>query len=306
MREWRMASSERGPPPLAIRHWPFAIRPASTHPLLPRFGRVVLTAVAVENGRAFVVGEHGEAAGVVVVVQLRALEPEAPQGAAERLLQVGLGEYLRRRAGGQHRPQEQHHPVAVVGHAAQVVGGHQHQPALGPQLAHERDDGLLGLHVDASERLVEKDHAALLGQGTGQEHPLLLAARQLADLTPAKARHPDSVERLGDLAPVLGRRNAQEAHVAVAAHHHHVLDQDGKVPVHLLALGHVGHQGAAKGGVDGQAADQHLALLRAQETHDGLEQGGLAATVDADEPADCAGPQFEVWCRAVRRYRWDR
>jgi hypothetical protein len=42
------------------------------------------------------------------------------------------------------------------------VGGDQHQPALVAQLPQQVDDGLLGLEVDAGERLVEQDDAAVL------------------------------------------------------------------------------------------------------------------------------------------------
>ena len=49
-----------------------------------------------------VVGEHGDLAAVVVVVQVRAAEREVPQHAAEGLLEIGLGEDLGGRAGGEH------------------------------------------------------------------------------------------------------------------------------------------------------------------------------------------------------------
>jgi hypothetical protein len=36
------------------------------------------------------------------------------------------------------------------------------------------------------------------------------------------------------------RGDAQKIHVAVTAHHHHVLDQNGKIPIDFLALRNVG------------------------------------------------------------------
>src|SRR4026209_671250 len=79
---------------------------ATATSLLPRLGAAVPAPVSVEDGGALVVGEHGEAAGIVVVVQLGAFEAEEAQRAAERLLQVGLGEHLRRRPGRQNRAEE--------------------------------------------------------------------------------------------------------------------------------------------------------------------------------------------------------
>ena len=100
------------------------------------------------------------------------------------------------------------------------------------------------LHVDAGERLVEQDDARLLRQRARQEHALLLSAAQLADLALAVVGDADPLQRLVHLALVLAAGDAQEAHVAVAAHHHHVLDQDREVPVDLLALRHVGDDAA--------------------------------------------------------------
>ena len=81
-----------------------------------------------------------------------------------------------------------------------------------------------------------------LGQRAGQEHALPLAARQLADLALAERGHADALQRLVDLAPVARRGHAQEAHAAVAAHHHDVVDQHREVPVDVLGLRHVGDE----------------------------------------------------------------
>ena len=96
---------------------------------------------------------------------------------------------------GEHGAVEQHRAVAEFGHAAEIVRRDQHHPALVAQLAQQRDDRVLGLHVDAGERLVEQDHAAVLRQRAREEDALLLAARQFADLALAEVAHADARER---------------------------------------------------------------------------------------------------------------
>ncbi len=105
----------------------------------------------------------------------------------------------------------------------------------------------------------------------------------------AVAAHVEPLKGFIDLAFVLGGRYAQEVHVAIAAHHHHVLNEDGKVPVDFLTLRDVSHITALERLSCGQARDMHLAVTRVDEPHDGLEEGRLAAAVDTDETADCAG-----------------
>ena len=83
-------------------------------------------------------------------------------------------------------------------HAAQIVGRDQHDPALVAQRAQQRDDRLLGLHVDAGEGLVEQDDLALLRQRAGEEDALLLAAGEFADLALAELGHADALQRRVD------------------------------------------------------------------------------------------------------------
>ena len=113
-----------------------------------------------------------------------------PQHAAEGALEVGLREDLRGRPRRQHRAVEQHHLIAEVRHAAEIVGGDQHQVAGRAQFAQQRDDRRLGLHVDAGERLVEQDDASFLRQRAGEKHALLLSAGEFADLAVAKSLMP--------------------------------------------------------------------------------------------------------------------
>ena len=74
----------------------------------------------------------------------------------------------------------------------------QHDAAFVAQRLQQRDDRLLGAHVDAGEGLVEQDDLAVLRQRAGKEDALLLAARKLADLPLAEGRHADALQRLVD------------------------------------------------------------------------------------------------------------
>ena len=186
-------------------------------------------------------------------------------------------------------PVQQHGAVAEFRHAAEIVGRDQHHPALVAQRAQQLDDRLLGLDVDAGEGLVEQDDPAVLRQRAGEEDALLLAARELADLALAEVAHADAVQRRSTASWSLAPGQAQHVHVAVAAHHHHVLDQNGEVPVDLLALRHIGDELALQrlGCTEPPRIEIDPAASR-DEAHDRLEQGRLAAAVDADQRRDGA------------------
>ena len=101
---------------------------------------------------------------------------EVAQHAPEGQLQIGAGKDLLGGAVGEHRVLHQHRAVAELGHAAQVVGGDENHAAFVAQRLQQLDDGVLGLHVHPGEGFVQQDHLRLLGQRTGQEHALFLAA----------------------------------------------------------------------------------------------------------------------------------
>ena len=87
--------------------------------------------------------------------------------------------------------------------------------------------------------------------------------------------------------------------MAVAAHHHHVLDEDRERPVHLFRLGHIGDEVLAQRLFHRTAEQGDLAARRRHEAHDRLEQGGLAGAVDADQGGDRAARDLEG--RVVQR-----
>ena len=78
--------------------------------------------------------------------------------------------------------------VEIGGHGGEVVMHADHRPPLGLQRLQNIDDRPLGGGVDAGEGLVQKVEIGLLRQRAGQEHPLLLPARKLADLAMREIR----------------------------------------------------------------------------------------------------------------------
>ncbi len=127
------------------------------------------------------------------------------------------------------------------------MGRDKDNAAFVAQGLQERDHLLFSLDVDPGEGLVEQYDLSFLRQSPGKEDTLFLAAGQFADLAFRMSRHTDTLKRGGDLITVLLTRHAHPVHVAVPAHHHDVLDKHRKVPVNLLALGHVCHEIALLG-----------------------------------------------------------
>ncbi|MNL48126.1 hypothetical protein D3C87_1709600 [compost metagenome] len=122
------------------------------------------------------------------------------------------------------------------------MGGNQHDAALVTQCLQQRDDLFFRGHVDAGEGFIQQDNLTFLRQRAGQKHPLLLSAGKLADLPLAIIKHIDARQRSLDHLVIVFRRNTEEVHVAVTAHHHHILNQYGKTPVHLFSLRHIGDE----------------------------------------------------------------
>ncbi|MNY14168.1 hypothetical protein D3C86_1473360 [compost metagenome] len=208
------------------------------------------------------------------------------KAAAKGLLQVLLVEGIRRLARCQNRALDEDGAVTEFRHAAEIMGGDQHDPALVAQRLQKRDDLLFRCHIDTGERLVQQDHLTLLRQRAGQKHPLLLPARELTDLALAIIEHVDAFQRLFHHLVVAFRGDAQEIHMAVTAHHHHILHQHRKAPVHLLGLRYVGDKVFPERFLHRQVEDRDGTGGQRHETHDRLENRGLAGAIDADKCSD--------------------
>ena len=102
--------------------------------------------------------------------------------------------------------------VEVVGDRAELVRDEQHAGAVLAQQVHERvAEQPLRLHVDAGDGLVEHEQLGLARQRLRDQHPLLLAARQLAHLAArASSAERDRLERVRR--PRRGRRAWERRH----------------------------------------------------------------------------------------------
>jgi hypothetical protein len=110
---------------------------------------------------------------------------------------------------------EAQQPRQVGRHAVEVVGAEHDRQPLVVQAAEQVQHLVTGAHVDPRGGLVEEQHVGAAQQGPGDEHPLLLTARQVADVAPAQVADAEVVERLGHLT-ALGacRRRPPPARVA--------------------------------------------------------------------------------------------
>ena len=71
-----------------------------------------------------------------------------------------------------------------------------HRPAGVSQRSEHVENRFFGRGIDTRERLVHEVELRVLDQGPRQKHPLLLTAREAADLPLREVRHPDPVQGL--------------------------------------------------------------------------------------------------------------
>ena len=135
-------------------------------------------------------------------------------------------------------------------------------------------------HVQPGERLVHQQELGLLGQRTGDEHPLLLPARKLADLPACQRAHSHLGEALGHQPMIVSPGLPKEADPRDAPHQHHVSHRHGEVPIHLRPLRHVPDADVPTR--DG-AVHIHAAGRGCQDSGDGFQQRALARAVWADD-----------------------
>ncbi len=138
--------------------------------------------------------------------------------------------------------------------------------------------------VERGERLVEQQDRRLDRERTGERHPLLLAARELARQAIAEAaelhRLEEAVDLGGDLGPA---RAAGTQAIGDVLRHGHVRKQ-GVVLEDDADVALVGRQV-----IDRRAVDPHPAGDLADKAGDDAEQGGLAAARRPEQRHDLAG-----------------
>ena len=168
-----------------------------------------------------------------------------------------------------------------------LVGDHDHRPALAGQVAHDTEHLADRLGVQRRGGLVEQDELRAQRERAGDPHPLLLAAGQLGRVGVRLVAQPHLVEQgqpalaggrhrlaLGVHRPlddVLQRRAVREQVVGLE---HHARARGERL---LLLAGGVG------GEVELDLAHAHDARLGLLEAVEAAQQGGLARARRADE-----------------------
>ena len=160
------------------------------------------------------------------------------------------------------------------------MGGDQHGTALIAELAQQADDPRFGLHIDAGERFIQQDHLTLLSDGAGKKDALFLPAGELANLPMAELAHAHAGQRGIDNFAIARLCPPQPAHMAVAAHHHHILHQHREGPVHLFRLRDIGDQILAQRAIDRLAEYGDLAVTDAHKAHQRFKQRGFTRAVN--------------------------
>ena len=107
-------------------------------------------------------------------------------------------EHVVGRARAHHARVEADEVGQVGGDAVEVVGGQHDGEAVVVELAEQVQDLVAGAHVDARGGLVDEQQVGRAEQGAGDEHPLLLAAGELADVAVAEVADAEPVEHIGD------------------------------------------------------------------------------------------------------------
>ena len=151
---------------------------------------------------------------------------------------------------------------------------------LSRNVAEQMEDRLLRGGVDPREGLVEDEQLRLLGERAGEEDTLLLPAGERADLPRRECRHAHPRQCVMHARLVGGGRTAAEANGGVAAHQHDIMHRDGELPVHRLALRHVGDAAARL--PDRRTEEHHTAPLVRLHPHDRVQERRLARPIRPD------------------------
>ena len=220
------------------------------------------------------VHDHGHA-GVLQHLHARAV------GALEDL----LGEHLPGRSGPDHLAVEADEVRQVRGDAVEVVGGEEDRDAGRVELAQQVQHLVPQAHVDAGGGLVEQQQLGPAEERPRDEHALLLAARELADVPPAELLETEPREHRGHLVP-LGTAGPGQQPPADAGHQDALVDRHREAPVDRLDLGHVGHP------QPGAPLDRALRRLEGPEHR--AQQRRLAGARGADHADQLAGRDLEI------------
>ena len=129
--------------------------------------------------------------------------------------------------------------------AVQVVGGEHDRETVGVEVGEEVQHLVAGAHVDPGRGFVQQQHLRPAEQRPRDEHPLLLAAGELADVAISEAADAELLEHRVHFLPLVTRRPGQDA-PSGPRHQHDLGDGDREVPVDRPDLRHVAERDAAR------------------------------------------------------------
>ena len=133
---------------------------------------------------------------------------------------------------------------------------------------------------------------AFLRQRPREKHPLLLTAGKISDLPVGEGKHLYLFKAFARDFPVLLRRALRQPKPAIASHQHHIHHVDGKIPIHRFALRNIPYAVTAL--PKGPAENLHPAAGKRQQSHDGLDEGGLARPIRTDDAHEASPRHREI------------
>jgi len=147
--------------------------------------------------------------------------------------------------------------------------------------------------VQSGRGFVQEDDLRLLADGPGDEDALAFSAAEGVHFAVGQvvhARKPHGGPGLGD---IFGTFEPQQAHVGGASHEDHLTNAEGQ-----LLGDHLGYEGQPAGqfpaGIAAQGHSQQADLtLGGEQADQGLEEGGLARSVWADDDEEVLGRDLE-------------
>jgi len=134
--------------------------------------------------------------------------------------------------------------------------------------------------VDRGEWLVEQNDGRVLHHQSGEQRPLQLTRRQLADPALEPLRQPDRRRGRDGLRPQHRSGCMERANLLPAAEHDQLRDRQREVGVEECALRQVG-QPLRRGAFDAAAGRPH-------DSGDRRQQGALARAIGADDRGQAA------------------
>ena len=128
--------------------------------------------------------------------------------------------------------------------AVEVVCCKQNRAPLAVQIAQQMQNLMPRAHVDTASGFVQNQNVGLAEHRPRDEHALLLASAELANVPTFQTMQPQPIEHIGHLG-TLARRCARPA-PACAGHSQHLTDRDRKIPIDRFHLGHVADPSTAR------------------------------------------------------------